>query len=36
MRLKQISLINGDNFISLPTNDLYIVQIDKKAFKILL
>ena len=36
MRLKQISLINGDNFISLPANDLYIVQIDKKAFKILL
>ena len=36
MRLKQIPLINGDNFISLQANDLYIVQIDKKAFKILL
>jgi Alginate lyase len=36
MKLKQFSVTNGDNFVTLPLNDLYIVQLENKAFKIIL
>jgi hypothetical protein len=36
MKLKQISLSQGDNLVTLPINDLYIVQVENKAFKIIL
>ena len=36
MKLKQLSLSKGDNLVSLPINELYIVQVENNAFKIIL
>ena len=36
MKLKQLSLSMGDNFVALPIKDLYIVQVENIAFKIIL
>jgi hypothetical protein len=36
MKLKQLSLSNGDNLVTIPINDLYIVQVENNVFKIIL
>lgn len=36
MKLKQISLSMGDNLVTLPINDLYIIQVKNEVFKIIL
>jgi Alginate lyase len=36
MKIKQLSLSNGDNLLTLPINDLYLIQVENNVSKILL